>query len=110
MIFDKYKDKILVIVHPMCHACQSVKEKILSDEKMKEATVLLDITKDEDAKEIAKAFGIDAVPAIFFSYEEDKKLKMCLLDEKLENIEKCMEVDYVEEESGEEGNKEGESE
>jgi thioredoxin-related protein len=101
MTFDKYKDKILVIVHPMCPACQSVKDRILSDEKIKEATVLLDITKDEDAKEIAEAFGIDSVPAILFTYEEDKKLKMCLLDDKLENVDKCMEVEYVKEEEGE---------
>ena len=95
--FERYKDKILVIVHPMCPACQSVKEKLLSDEKMKEATVVLDVTKDEDAKAIAEAFEIDSVPAILYTYEENKKLMMCLLDDKLENVSKCMEVEYAEE-------------
>jgi thiol-disulfide isomerase/thioredoxin len=95
--FERYKDKVLIIVHPMCPACQSVKEKILSDEKMKNATIVLDVTKDEDAKTIAEAFDIDSVPAILYSYEENKKLVMCLLDDKLENVVKCMEVEYAEE-------------
>jgi hypothetical protein len=95
--FERYKDRVLIIVHPMCPACQSVKEKILSDEKMKNATIVLDVTKDEDAKTIAEAFDIDSVPAILYSYEENKKLVMCLLDDKLENVVKCMEVEYTEE-------------
>jgi len=95
--FERYKDKVLIIVHPMCSACQAVKERILSDEKMRDAVVVLDVTKDEDAKTIAKAFDIDSVPAILYSYEENKKLVMCLLDDKLENVTKCMEVEYTEE-------------
>jgi thiol:disulfide interchange protein len=99
--FEKYKDRVLIIVHPMCSACQSVKERVLSDDKMRDAVVVLDVTKDEDAKTIAEAFDIDSVPAIFYSYEENKKLVMCLLDDKLENVVKCMEVEYEETEKKE---------
>jgi thiol-disulfide isomerase/thioredoxin len=92
--FSKYKGKAVVLIHPECPHCRSLKERLASGGKAPEDVVFLDLTKDEEARALAEAFDVRAVPAVFFVSEEDGKTKVCKLDEKMEKVEKCMEVEH----------------
>jgi len=92
--FSKYKGKTVVLVHPECPHCLSLKERLTSDGRAPEGVVFLDLTNDEEARALAEAFDVRAVPAVFFVTEEDGKTKVCKLDEKMEKVEACMEVEH----------------
>jgi len=99
--FLKYKDKLLVIVHPSCPHCEDLKRRMPQDEEFRKNVVFLDVTKDEEAQLIADAFDVREVPSLFFVTEEEGKVKVCRLDDKMEKIEECVEVERAE--GGQEG-------
>ena len=93
---EKHKEKIFVITHPLCPACQAVEE-ALKDEIKSGKIEKIEITSDEDARTFMKVMkrelGIDTVPS-FFAVDDDKDaLKVCYIDiTRKESEMKCVKI------------------
>jgi len=91
--FYKYKDKLLIVVHPRCPACASLKSELESKGKHEEGVVLLDVTRDEEAQVLADEFDLRSFPSFFAVQVRDGKVEVCKLDEEAKEVESCVEVE-----------------
>lgn len=76
-------DKIIVLVAEGCPACAELKEKIGNDKRFE----LRDVTKNPEARQIAKKLGITAVPTFLYPNRRDGEI--CVLDDN-GKAEKCI--------------------
>ena len=88
MSLSKYRGKTVVVVHPSCPACRELKQELSSKGPLDDV-VLLDVTKDEDAIALARAFNIKYVPSFFSVNEEGGKTKVCMINPITGDVEKC---------------------
>ena len=74
--------KIIILIHEKCPHCDTIKKKLGKDDRFK----IMDVSKCQDAKELAVKLGINAVP--YFLYA-DEHGQVCTLEAD-GNVGKCV--------------------
>ncbi len=89
----RYDGKIVVLASKHCPSCSSLKERVEKDQVMKDKIVFMNVEDDEFAQAVAEEFKVESVPSYFTVNVKRRKAYICKLDDNMNLVEECRQVD-----------------